>query len=584
MKTKIKFVCCCGITGLLLCLFQRSMFTPDTLVETLLFICAILFLMAKYSASSLIANKKTASLQYWSWQQIKDNSSLYLSFEIIQPLCLCFLYVCSFLMLVKIGLLFGFDPFSQPIYDLNELNEQYLNHIILSLVSLLVLFTLIDIVSVDFSVRVKKLISGFSYVFKIIAILVCFLHVDSRIMNKNLAFIMDNDPVKTEKRVSFRYAPAQEKKIKTIIENYVAVLLHRALINDRESHVRTSPEEKKHFHDKMTLMYENVKNIEMENGQVNIENLIYNKVKPSRNEYDIYLFRAYNNQKQLLENPDDENQYYNSAYAATSENLYNILKLLTDERKAFANEEESLSAELYRDEVESLVAKTFEVGGIKDRLPFRGFFGDMVNDHLHVLVTKGLYHLFNLAGVSRKQISEAINYGINELEVPPAQHVHTIAEFTGSVDDHHIRLIELCRRYKTEHDAVINVGDESALAVYLDDFPNGGDRKVTEKFNAWIKVKNGKDISSALETLDRQVRELNGRIPGSGATAVDAERLKVLSKQINLFSIAKKAFELHNAGRDFKIPDYASMEIDRRAKERKNQPEPYDPVKEQVKI
>ncbi|WDF78960.1 hypothetical protein PQ469_02940 [Mucilaginibacter sp. KACC 22773] len=578
MKTKIKFVCCCGITGLLICLFQRSMFTPDTLVETLLFICASLFLVAKYAASSLIAKKNTAPLQFASWQQIKDNAWLYLSFEVVQPLCLSFLYACAFLLLVKVGLLLGFDLFSQPIYDLNELNERYLAGFIWGLVSLVVFFTLLDIVSIGFSIRVKKLTSGFSYVFKVIAILVCFLHLDSRIVNKTIAFRMDNEPIKTEKKVSFRYAPEQEKMIKNIIENYVVVLLHRALINDRECHVPTSPEEKKHFHDQMTEMYENIKNVQTENGRVAITNFTHNRVNPFREEYDIELFQAFNNQEKPAENPGDEIPFYNSAHAATFENLANILKLLIDERKSFANEEESLSAELYRDEVESLVAKTFEVVGIKDKIPFAGFFGDIVNDHLHVLVTKGLYYLFKQAKVSGKQISEAINYGINEWEVPLTQPVHAIAKFIVSVNEYHNRLIDICRTYKIEHDAVINVGDESALAAYLEDFPNGGDQKVTEKFNAWIKMKNGKDISAELKELANQAKGIDKA--QLTPLAADPERLNTLAKQFNLYRIAEKAFERHGPGKDFIIPDYATMEMEKRSQEWMKRSESHDPVKE----
>ncbi|MFI5161208.1 MAG: hypothetical protein ACHQHN_08015 [Sphingobacteriales bacterium] len=223
MRKEDKYAFVCLAAGSILCWVNHGLYTPNTMIESLLIIFSLAVLVPgppKIMHSGDPDDVPSGEIKIWRT----------VNAYIVQPVSICFLYACSFLLLMKYFFPAWSGALANLIYFLNRLNEDHFKFIILLFLSIMAIMAWLELVPYRRSIEIKKLLARFSYPFKVVAAIALFVHADSRISDQAIIWKMNKEAEKTESRVSFNYTAGQIDTIRQIKDLYIEIIVDRVII------------------------------------------------------------------------------------------------------------------------------------------------------------------------------------------------------------------------------------------------------------------------------------------------------------------------------------------------------------------
>jgi len=415
MKAKIIYTLCSCAIGLILCILEQSFLTDKSLVESLLLSSGSFFLIFKFTASSIITKYQDSSYQPSPKRRIWESAFVQISFAVVQPICMNFLYACTFLLFIKWMNPSWSTPLANWIYNINRLNEENLKIIISVTFTILAGLTYLEYISAKHSVRTRKLIIKLTYPLKIIAIVACFVHLDKVIGDKFVNWKMNNEPIKTESEVTFNAGEQKDRAeaIQQISDLYVEVLADQVSNTGPMRKDTSSAISSNSFYGDLqqTLMIAaQYPFIEQDMISGNVErNYRFGHAIPGSDETS--WFSDHRTWKETTPTPDVKDwSGANAAFADTQENINKIFSILTDEKQSIRNKEKDINRELYEDVEKDYLGYILGLNPIDDNLNIVASAKEQIIDFIKDKAVRGIESLFKKKKISRADVQEALIY------------------------------------------------------------------------------------------------------------------------------------------------------------------------------
>jgi len=499
MDKKNTYVFFCGVVGLVVCLAQWAFFTGNSLVESILFTGALLFFVFKYWGDAIKRKQSAKGYVPSGGQKFKDQLWLAVCFKIGQPVCISFLYACSFLLLLKWLFPSSADVLANLIYQVNRLNEEHLQSILYILLTVLAGMTILEYISSKYFSTTHKMVSRLSYLFRAVAVMACFVHADTGISHKAINWKMNSSAINTEDKVTFNFSDGRRDTINRISDLYVDIIAD-SLFKLRDAAADTGITISK------DSLYANTSEMAAHNSRypfilTDIDSVNAPGYKPFDEETEekfavdsFFAIAAINTP--VEPGAPAGGQYYNAAISASPEALGDILSILSDEEQSIDHGGDHIDKAMFKDVLKGLFGQAFGTGGIGGQIPLMNTIKETVADYLDEKLADGLFYLFKREKVTKTDVNEAEIFGIEKTKGPMPPVTGKINFYTKTINNFAWFYNLAYQKYRKDIYLAKHRPNIKNLAQLFLDFPSYYNEALHNKMDYWVESHSTDEINN----------------------------------------------------------------------------------------
>jgi hypothetical protein len=501
---KLIFIGFCFILGVIGLYSHETIFTSETLIDSILFVVPIFYIVLKYCTSWLILHAAPAphpssgpssasSATYKSaGTRVSQESNrniraiiVAISMHVVLPACLTLLYACFCVFWIKTLPLPMFKNAPRLIYDLYEFSETWMKYPFLVITLFLGLLALIRFFSIGHFKKYKKTVELISFPFAVAATAVLFIHADNGINQRYVSWKinMDKPAFREEQALAFN-DKEKEAIVDQIVTEYIAQEIEQLERNKNTIGDTTMPGLPL-FSTVRPQFYQAVRSLRT--VQLNNPDLQQDVFEGGAG-----LTHYYSPEEQetirFVSEPGKEgsvahsSNLHNVIFSRDKTELRKFLDILKDERTSFGEAIEDPRIELIEDQVKEVLNEVVFGGRLKMDIPFFSLVADKSTELLSEKIAHGLMYLLEKREILKDHLKDVHRYLSTQAGLIYQSVRLGMFSKTELVIETNRMVSAVSYRRQTDLKAMFDPPDVKKLTAFIHDFPHYPDREYIEHF------------------------------------------------------------------------------------------------------
>lgn len=475
IKPITTFVIICFFVGLVACIYNYEIFTSASLIETILIVCAAVYIFFRYQVSLIIRKYQDADFIPAKSTRLFHDYFATLSTQVIIPICRDFLYAAFFLFIVKNLDFVNLNKTADFIYSLYEFKKDFLKSPLKYLLIILTVLTLLRYLSHNKLKAYKKFIKFVTFPMGVAATLLFFMHTDTGLQTNILTWELGKKPAEG-KNLTFNAGKTEEKKVEEIVDAYVDLIVDNLSQNNTNN--LTADDKINFSSDTFYYAVHHVASLEKINPFVTKEIMQGHAGSESK-----YLLSEKADIRKMIAtyNPATSSNtrfratgFYEAAYNPRTErqtSLQDFLDLLNEERESIHIKPEDETGYLVKDLLKTWLGETFLFKDFPEKINTYDFITDAAFDLLKDKTAEGLYSLFLKKIVTGNDIRNAVSLVKQKCSTAFNTFYIKLQDSKNLLVSYYNKIVHGLKLESAEMDALQNRLSSKAILDYLRDFP-----------------------------------------------------------------------------------------------------------------